>query len=212
MIAAVVPAKSLAASKSRLLTSLPRPAVEALAAAMLTDVLSALLRVPALARVAVITPDAALAQAARALGAEALLRPDPGLNPAVDQAAGELAPGPDDGVLVVLGDVPTATAEDLATLIASLPGRGVALSPSRDGGTTALLRVPRDAIGAHFGRDSAARHRDAALRAGVTFQELALASLAVDVDVSADVEAILASPTLGAATRLALAQQRASTS
>jgi 2-phospho-L-lactate/phosphoenolpyruvate guanylyltransferase len=212
MIAAVVPAKSLAASKSRLLASLPRPAVEALATAMLTDVLSALLRVPTLARVAVVTPDAALARAARSLGAEALLRPDPGLNAAVDQAAGELAPGRDDGVLAVLADVPTATAEDLTTLLAALQAPGVALAPSRDGGTTALLRVPRDAIPAHFGPDSAARHRDAARRAGVVFRELALVSLAVDVDRSADVDAILESPTLGAATRAALAQYRASAS
>jgi len=212
MIAAVVPAKALATSKSRLLVNLPRPAVEALAAAMLADVLSALLRVPRLARVAVVTPDAALARVARALGAEALLRPDPGLNAAVDHAAGELAPGRDDGVLAVLGDVPTATAEDLAILVASVQAPGVALTASRDGGTTALLRVPRDAIRAHFGPDSAARHRAAALRAGIAFRALELPSLAVDVDVSADVDAVLASPTLGAATRAALAQRRAGAS
>ncbi|MDH5566949.1 MAG: NTP transferase domain-containing protein, partial [Myxococcales bacterium] len=107
MIAALVPVKTLATSKSRLLPDLPREAVARLATAMLRDVVAALRRVPALSRVAVVTPDAVLAQTAREAGAEALLRDDPGLNPAVERAAAELAPQRGDGVLVVLGDLPT---------------------------------------------------------------------------------------------------------
>jgi 2-phospho-L-lactate guanylyltransferase len=101
MIAALVPVGALAGAKSRLRSALPAGAVERLCLAMLGDVLAALARVPALERVAVVTPDPAVAAAARAAGAEALLRPDP-LNAAVDAAAAELAPGPDAALLGVL--------------------------------------------------------------------------------------------------------------
>lgn len=203
MIAALVPVKQLSAAKSRLLPG-DREQVEQLSLAMLGDVLEALLGVPGLGRVAVVTPDARVAEAARAQGAEALLRDDPGLNPAIEAAAAELAPAPDDGVLVVLGDVAAARAEDLARLLAAAPARGVALAPSRDGGTSALLRRPRDVIPACFGPESAARHREEARRAGVECRELALASLEIDVDVADDARAILACPSLGRRTREAL--------
>ena len=47
--------------------------------------------VPGIARVAVVTPDVDVAKAAQSAGAEVLLRADPGLNPAIENAAAELA-------------------------------------------------------------------------------------------------------------------------
>jgi len=203
VIAAVVPVKTLAASKSRLAGD-DRRRIEQLSLAMMGDVLEALLGVPTLARVAVVTPDATVAREAESVGAEALLRDDPGLNPAIEAAAAEVAPQPDDGVLVVLGDVAAASSGDLARLVGAIQAPGVALAPSRDGGTSALLRLPRDVIEARFGPDSARRHREAASEAGVPCQVLSLASLAIDVDVAEDARAILACPTLGRRTRAAL--------
>lgn len=203
MIAAVVPVKALAASKSRLAGG-DRSRIEQLSLAMMGDVLEALLGVSRLARVVVVTPDHAVARAAESVGAEALLREDPGLNPAIEAAAAEVAPGPEDGVLVVLGDVAAASSADLSHLVGAVETPGVALAPSRDGGTSALLRVPRDVIPACFGADSARRHREAAAEAGVPCRELPLASLAIDVDVAADVRAILTCETLGKRTRAAL--------
>ena len=72
-------------------------------------------------------------------------------------------------------------------------------------GTSALFRLPRDVIRARFGADSAKRHREAAERAaGVSYRELSLPSLAIDVDVEKDAREILACPTLGRRTREAL--------
>jgi len=116
MIAAVVPVKALPSSKSRLRRDFDTPFVEHLAAAMLQDVLAALVRVPELARVVVTTPDADVAEVARRAGAESLLRDDPGLNPAIEAAAAEVTDGPEDGVLVVLGDVAGARSEEIAQL------------------------------------------------------------------------------------------------
>lgn len=203
MISAVVPVKALASSKSRLAPG-DRAAIEHLSLAMMGDVLEALLRVDALDRVGVITPDPTVATAARDLGAEAILRDDPGLNAAIETGARMLTSSAADAVLVVLGDVAAATAEDLASLLGSADTPGVALAPSRDGGTSALLRDPRDVIPACFGPDSAKRHREAAERAGVPFVERALPSLAIDLDVTADAHALLELETLGARTRTAL--------
>jgi 2-phospho-L-lactate guanylyltransferase len=205
VIAAVVPVKMLAASNSRLSPRAGREAVRALCLAMMGDVVEALRGAAGVARVAVVTPDPDVADAAVAAGAEALLREDPGLNAAIENAAAVLAPEPGAGVLVVLGDVAALASADVERLLAAGRDGGVVLAPSRDGGTSALLRIPRDAIPARFGADSAKRHREEAQRAGVRFQELALPSLAIDVDVAEDVTAILASDTLGRRTRAALA-------
>jgi 2-phospho-L-lactate guanylyltransferase len=204
MIAALVPVKALPAAKSRLLPHLGADTARRLSIAMLGDVLEALARVPTLARIAVVTPDATVAQTAREAGAEALLQPDPGLNPAVESAGAALAPGPEDGLLVVLADVAGVRAEEIETLIGTLQGRGVALAPSRDGGTSALLRIPRDVIPAGFGPGSAKVHRDLAERAGVPFHELALPSLAIDVDEPADLEALRSGASAGPRTRALL--------
>ncbi len=204
MIAAVVPAKGLSDAKTRLLRQLSRTDVERLCLAMLCDVVDALRAVPALARVAVVTPDPAVAAAARGAGAEVLLRPDPGLNAAIDAAAAIVAPRADDGVLVVLGDVAGARPVEIGRLLRALPGRGVALAASRDGGTCALLRVPRDVIPAGFGRGSAGRHRELAASAGVACVELELPSLSIDVDEPEDLAALREAGSAGPRTQAIL--------
>lgn len=184
MSLALVPVKSLAASKSRMLPKLTREQLEQLSLAMLSDVVEALCGVDAVDRVVVATPDAKVAAAARLAGADTLLRPDPGLNAAIDAAAVDLlASG--EPFLVVLGDVAGARSEELTQLFDAaheLERPCATLAPSRDGGTSALLRMPWDAIPSRFGRDSAKAHRDAASEAGVALREIALPSLAIDLD------------------------------
>jgi 2-phospho-L-lactate guanylyltransferase len=194
MIAALVPVKRLGAGKSRLLGSLHRDAIEQLTLAMLGDIVAALERVPHLDHIAVVTPDGVVGKAAEAAGAEALVRTDPGLNPSLDAAGAELAERGLRRLLVVLGDVAGVEAEDLTALfdaLEGLGGRGVVLAPSRDGGTSALLRSPHSVIPNHFGKDSAAAHRDLARGSGVPYSELPLPSLAIDLDRIEDVEALL---------------------
>ncbi len=192
MIPAVVPVATLRGTKSRLRPHLGDDATARLTLAMLGDVLEALIAVPDLSPVAVVTPDADVARAARAQGALALHRPDAGLNPAVEGAVRELATDPARGALVMLGDVPGARPEEIAQLLRALDGcagPGVALAPAGDGGTAALLRVPTDAIPARFGLESAKAHREAAAQAGVVFREVRLASMALDIDEIEDLEA-----------------------
>jgi 2-phospho-L-lactate guanylyltransferase len=157
----------------------------------------------------VVTPDASVAEAARQAGAEALLYAKPGLNPALEAAAAQFAPGPEDGVLVILGDVAGTCVEDVKTLLEQASRPGVALAPSDDGGTAALLRVPRDVIPAGFGPDSANVHRELAERAGVEFRELRLESLRLDLDEPEDLEAFLRNGTGGPRTRVLLRELEA---
>jgi len=200
---AVVPVKALAESKSRLFPERARRDVEALSLAMMGDVIACLRAVPAIARVLVVTPDPEVARRAEGDGAQVLVRAEPGLNPAIEAACAAFAAA-DAAALVVLGDVAAADPIEVAQLLDAAPARGVALAPSRDGGTSALLRRPRDVIPARFGRDSAKRHREAAAAVEAPLVELALPSLAIDVDLSEDARAILAQPTLGARTRALL--------
>lgn len=184
MTTALVPVKPLQAGKSRLLGTLDREQIRALCLAMLGDVLEALAGVEGISQRAVVTPDADVGAAAERAGARALVRDDPGLNASLTAAAEELC-AEQDALLVVLGDVAGARSEDLGRLLAALGdlgGRGVVLAPSRDGGTSALLRAPHDVIPNRFGPESAKAHRRAAEAARVPYRELALPSLALDVD------------------------------
>jgi len=204
---ALVPVKRLAATKSRLFGDRDGAAREALAIAMLRDVIAALLAARSVARVVVTTPDADVGAIARGCGAEALVRDDPGLNAALDAAARALDLG-SEPLLVVLGDVAGALPEDLDALSAALDelgGRGAVLAPASDGGTTALLRAPHDLLPSRFGKDSAKRHREAASLHGVPFRELPLPSLALDLDVPEDVERFLTTSLGGEETRRVLA-------
>ncbi len=209
MTIALIPVKRLEESKSRLLPELPDAKRQALTLAMLEDLIEALQRSGCVERIAVTTPDPQVASRARAAGAEVVLRPEPGLNAALEDAAVRLAAASDEPLLVVLGDVAGALPEDFRRLVgyarnARGAAKGVWLTPSADGGTSALLLRPARAIAFRFGPESARRHREAALAAGVAYQEVALPSLAIDLDQPEDLSAFLATSGGGARTRALL--------
>ncbi len=210
MSTAVVPVKELTQSKSRLLPELSRAELEALALAMAEDVLSALLATPEIRRVAVATPDERVADAARRLGAEALHGPDPGLNAAIDDSVLKLRLGPNDPLLVVLGDVAGAESGDFSRLFARLAeqpaGPAAVLAPSRDGGTSALLRRPAQCLPACFGPHSAVRHQEAAAAAQIPLWVEECKSLSLDLDQAEDVERFVQTDHSGLRTRALLDQ------
>ena len=144
-VAALVPVKALDTGKSRLVASVSREQIERLSLAMLEDVVGCLLRVGSIDRVAVVTPDARVGDARKSSARARWLRDDPGLNPSLDAACEELAREGVETLLIVLGDVAGVREEDVEALFTSLRGlggSGVVLAPSRDGGTSALLRAP----------------------------------------------------------------------
>jgi len=205
LIPALVPAKALAAGKSRLRAALGSEAARSLARAMLHDVLETLCEVERIDPVAVVTPDPEIARVARDAGAIALVGDDPGLNESLVRGAAELDRGT--GLLVVLGDVAGVRVADLNQVLDALEElgeRGVVLAPSRDGGTAALLRRPQDVIPPRFGAQSAIAHRAEAKRTGVPLAEVVLPALSIDVDSERDLEDLLAGPGVGRHTQRAL--------
>lgn len=216
MTIALIPVKRLEQSKSRLLPELADAARQALTLAMLADLIDALARSGCIDRIAVTTPDPQVAARARAAGAEVLIRPEPGLNAALEDAAVRLAPAEGEALVIVLGDVAGALPEDFRRLVSAAgpagaggsAGAGVWLAPSADGGTSALLLRPARAIPFCFGPASASRHREAARAAGVAYHELALPSLAIDLDQPEDLAAFLATSGGGERTRALLGSLR----
>jgi 2-phospho-L-lactate guanylyltransferase len=207
MTVALIPVKRLEESKSRLLPELPDARRQALTLAMLEDLVESLSQTRSIDRIAVTTPDPLVAERASAAGAEILMRDEPGLNAALEDGRERLKIDAADGFLIVLGDVAGARSIDFERLIEA--GRadirpGVWLAPSSDGGTSALLQIPSNAIACSFGRNSAACHREAAAAAGVAYHEIELDSLLIDLDQPEDLEAFLKSDTGGRRTRALL--------
>jgi 2-phospho-L-lactate guanylyltransferase (CobY/MobA/RfbA family) len=133
--------KALAEAKSRLFPERARSDVEALSLAMMGDLIACLQRRPGIARVVVVTPDSAVAGAAQAQGAQAAPAPRAGLNPAIEAASAAVA-GPGDGRPRRARRRRRGRPARGRAAARRRAARGVALAPSRDGGTSALLRRP----------------------------------------------------------------------
>ncbi|MAI78953.1 MAG: 2-phospho-L-lactate guanylyltransferase [Deltaproteobacteria bacterium] len=209
MNSAVIPVKSLTKSKSRLSKTFAQTELEALSLSMLQDLLTALLATPALDRVAVATPDDRAAALAERLGAEALHGPDSSLKSAIDHSPEKLGLAENDALLIVLGDLPDAQPSELQSLFDALKetqSPAVALAPSSDGGTSALLRNPHSAIPSCFGPNSAALHEEAAQKGSVPFKKVNVPSLHLDLDSVADIDQFWNSKGSGTATRATLAK------
>ncbi len=162
---AVVPVKLFARTKRRLMPLLAHHERGALARAMLTDVLSALVRAHSLAGIMVITGDADAATMARAAGAVVVADAEnAGTTAAVTLAAAHLAGAGRDGMLVIPADVPLITPADVEMIVAThRAAPSVTLVPaSIDGGTNALACSPPGAVPVCFGDNSFRQHREAA--------------------------------------------------
>lgn len=189
-LVALIPAKPLIAAKSRLAGALSDEERAAASLRMLCHVVSEALRAPEIDAVGVISSDQQVLNAIVELGAESLVEHGAGLNHAlylgrrwaIEQQRA-------DALLVVLSDLPLVRAEDLSAVAALAAQANVAIAPSKDGGTNALLLRPPDAIPFRFGTESADQHRREAGTRGLQVAQLDRETLAFDVDTLPDYEA-----------------------
>jgi 2-phospho-L-lactate/phosphoenolpyruvate guanylyltransferase len=184
---AILPVKSFGRAKQRLGDAVPdKPA---LAAAMVADVLEALMRVPELDELIVVTAEHAAADAAAAAGARVVHDPaEAGQSAAA--ALGIAAAGADRALLVP-GDCPALDPAEVSALLAHVAP--VVIVPDRHGhGTNALLLTPPDVMEPAFGEGSFARHAARARAAGAAVRVADLPSLALDIDTPEDLAALLA--------------------
>lgn len=193
---ALVPVKGFDHGKSRLGGVLDGEARAGVARALFDRVVGRVVcemaRAGELAGVLVVTDGEEVAARTRALGAEAMVSPGVGphrpLGTIVDEGLAALASRGAPAALVIMGDLPSLTPEDVRALAALLDDHDVALAPDAAGtGTNALaMRLPAPMPTRFCGGESLAAHvaeaRARTLRAAMCLRE----GLARDVDDAED--------------------------
>ncbi|MCA1831313.1 MAG: 2-phospho-L-lactate guanylyltransferase [Actinobacteria bacterium] len=175
----VIPAKPLARAKARLATFLDGEERQALALAMLRDVVSAATQV---APVWVVCSDEEAVAVARERGAEAVpdKTPEAGLNASLSATTADVTGAGYDGALVLASDLPCVRPEDVAALLG--PAQAV-IAPSAGGdGTNALWRSPADLFPTAFGEKSRSAHERLAAESGLAALIVRRPRLELDVD------------------------------
>ena len=175
---AIIPLRASPASKSRLSGVLDETARAALVDAMLARVLAA-------AHGARNVAEVRLIGSARTLPADVTVMTDPGrgLNAAAAEAL-NAADGQASRVIVIHGDLPQVTVQDIE-LLAAAPEGEIAIAPDRHGTGTNAISLPLPAARGFsfaFGTDSFALHNAEAGRMGLGISEVHSAGLSRDVD------------------------------
>ncbi len=188
---AIVPVKPLRAAKSRLAPVLSDEAREELSRSLLIHTLEVLNQVLAIERILVVSRDSRALTLARDFGARTVTEHGASeLNAALTRATLVARGYGVRTVLILPADLPLLDPECVHQVIdrANDPPV-VVLSPDRhQAGTNALLSSPPGMIRYGFGPDSFKRHLERAQHAGVNVAIYEHASLALDLDLPADLE------------------------
>ncbi len=192
----LVPVKDLRGAKQRLASVLPQEQRTELAETMLADVLTAIAGWHQHPPAALVTSYTPAVELARRHGF-AVIQDSENVSEtaAIEMATrSALARGASE-TLVIPGDIPLVTSDELRDLYAAAPSRGVLLSPAYDGrGSNAVLRRPGDLIPLRFGNDSFIPHRQAAQATGKPVVVIDFPGIGLDIDTPADLVELLARP------------------
>ena len=209
-VSALVPAKDFTDAKRRLAPLLGAREREALAEAMLSDVLGQVGRARGLEALFVVTGSERVAALASSLGAGVIREErEAGETAAVVFALRWMMGQGVEGALIVPGDIPLVRSGDIELLVADASrhegGAPFALlTPSHDRvGTNALLLFPPDAIGLRFGHDSFSYHLGQVAAKGIRPKVVENERIALDIDEPGDLERFIAASAAGETYRLA---------
>jgi 2-phospho-L-lactate guanylyltransferase len=188
---AAVPVKEFAGAKQRLASLLTPEQRQALAAAMLEDVLAALAAAP-LAGIMVNTVDPIAGELARHYGARVVTEAArDGHTGAVMAMARILGGEGREGMLTLPGDIPRVTPAEIATLVdARRPAPSITIVPAHDErGSNALLCSPPTVMQLRFGDDSFLPHLASARALGIEPTIVRLPGIGLDIDQPQDLQA-----------------------
>lgn len=178
---AVLPLKMGPNRKSRLASRFSALARAALSDHMAQGVVDALKACGSVGRIILLSP-----QPVAALAAEWRCDAGRGLNEELEALRHRVARAP---LLVVHGDLPLLTPDDVEALAAAAERHGCALAPDRHGaGTNAAAIGQGQAFTFAFGEGSLARHVASAADAAIVRR----AGLSIDIDTPDDMDAALA--------------------
>ena len=203
-IGAVLPVKDFGHAKQRLAGFLSAVERRLLSEAMAEDVLETLSQVSELSEIIVVTRDERARELAARHGARVLAEPsNDGQSAAVERAAAALGRAGVESLLQVPGDVPGASADEIAAVMAAhgsaVDGAAaVTLVPSHDRrGTNCVLCSPPDVWPFAFGHESFGPHCEAARAQGIAPRIMALPGLGLDIDTPDDLRGFMARPAAG---------------
>jgi 2-phospho-L-lactate guanylyltransferase len=186
MIVAAIPVKDLAEAKSRLSVRLSSQQRASLVLTLLERTVEAVRSSGMVARIALATPDSALAGR---LQTEHI--PDPGsLNGALQSAVSWALRASATQLLILPGDLPLISPAAVRALLeGGSEAPSITIAATRDGGTGALLLAPPNVVPPVFGDLSFQHHIDLARQKAVPVTTSSLAAFSHDLDTVEDLEA-----------------------
>ena len=189
----LIPVKDLRGAKQRLAAVLPQEQRTQLAETMLSDVLAAVAGWREHPPAALVTSYAPAAELARQHGFSIIHDAENvSETAAIEMATRIVLQKGASETLVIPGDIPLVTSDELRRLYAAASRRGVLLSPAYDGrGSNAVLRRPGDLIPLRFGNDSFVPHRKAAEATGEPVVIVEFPGIGLDIDTPADLAVLL---------------------
>lgn len=194
---AVIPVKNLNEAKHRLESVLNPIQRRNLFAAMLEDVLATVMAVPEFVQVAVATICPTAAEIARRYGASVLSTvQDEGQTKAVARIATTLEENGIKHMLMLPGDVPLVTVEEIQTVL-EVHGNAPTMTivPARDEqGSNCIALSPPTAVPLRFGPNSYFPHLETARKIGLTLNTTKLAGIGLDIDTQDDLQELCKQP------------------
>lgn len=190
---AIVPVKPLRRGKSRLAEVLTQEERKDLNCNLLAHTVDTLAAIPDIEHVLVVSRDPEALALAREHGARTVQENGAsGLNIALAKATIVAKNYTTRGVLIVPADLPLITPEDVHAILERVkdPPVVVVAPDQRREGTNALLICPVGLIDYNFGPKSFERHCELAVQAGARLEICELPSLALDVDLPEDLDAV----------------------
>jgi 2-phospho-L-lactate/phosphoenolpyruvate guanylyltransferase len=181
----VIPVKETAGAKQRLAPVLSAKLRQALALAMLEDVLAAAAGVEGLGGLLLVTADPLAAALARRYGATTIVDgAHDGHTGAVTAGARQLIARGRNTMLTIPGDIPLVTPAEIAQMVAAHgPAPAFTIAAAHDDlGSNAILMSPPDAVPLRFGENSFFPHLAAARAHGIEPCVLRLPGIGFDID------------------------------
>lgn len=188
VVIAVVPVKGLSLSKKRLSAILSLQERRLLTAAMFEDVVTAL-KSSTVDKIAAISSDPIIRATANKFAVPCLSENRTGLNPIIEEATKWCTEMKSDSMLVLPADIPLVSPKDINKITEmGIDNASVVISPSKNGGTNALLRKPPNIIEARFGSNSFIRHLKEATRKYVSISIYCSKGIVCDIDFAEDLK------------------------
>ncbi len=180
----LIPVKSLTTAKQRLAEALDQERRSQLAEAMLRDVMAAAAGVMNRIDVALVTGDARARALAGKFGFPVIEDVcNESETAAIEMATAWCEQRGYDTTIVIPGDIPLITSQELQAVLDAAPPEGAVFVPAYDRrGSNCILRRPASLIPLRFGNDSFLPHCEAMRKTGKELVILEMPGIGLDID------------------------------